>query len=489
MRVPTGLLIVALIVSAGSRATGYEEDRRTAVVIILSQAGSVHSRRASEKKAEVLRQASNLQPPHDDAIVDVLCLHDEWKDMLGGWTILPIIPDLYEKYGNADWIIFIGEKTNVNLWRLFGALAGYDHRKNLFLGRALRDTRPAIIHHFAFAENPSSFAYPDFESGFIFSNSLLKVLGSSRIHLMTDFSIDAQHELAMFVWNKGLGSELTHMPVLCASPKAAPSAVDSATACATSYDAKIPHCTENEISADDVFVMVKTCEKYHKERVPVVKELWGDTVKHIEYCSEKADETIPTIALGVKNTERGHCAKLLAILQRAAAQPRIKSKKWLVVADDDSLLNFGRMVKLLSCYPSSVATALGERYGYDVRGGERSHGYDYITGGGSMVLSMAGVRALLERGVRCPSADSPDDMMLGIWLSSAGIPITHSRLFHQARPDEYSPEYLDYQESISFHKFDDAAQARAIYERWLADPVVGGGMPGHSRRAQRGGEL
>ena len=39
--------------------------------------------------------------------------------------------------------------------------------------------------------------------------------------------------------------------------------------------------------------------------VPVVKATWGNTTSHIEYYSEVEDTDIPTVDLGVPNTERG----------------------------------------------------------------------------------------------------------------------------------------------------------------------------------------
>lgn len=54
-----------------------------------------------------------------------------------------------------------------------------------------------------------------------------------------------------------------------------------------------------------------------------------------------ADESIPTTAVGVVNTVRGHCAKTLSILnlalERFRASPNLK---WLVLADDDTLLRW-----------------------------------------------------------------------------------------------------------------------------------------------------
>ena len=47
--------------------------------------------------------------------------------------------------------------------------------QDLFLGHALRDREPAIIHHFAFVHNPSQFAFPDFEAGWAITSPLLKM--------------------------------------------------------------------------------------------------------------------------------------------------------------------------------------------------------------------------------------------------------------------------------------------------------------------------
>jgi len=60
----------------------------------------------------------------------------------------------------------LGTEPNVNTLLL----------QKLFIGRALRDQHATIIHHFAFHENPSSFAYPDFMSCFLMTFALLQRL-------------------------------------------------------------------------------------------------------------------------------------------------------------------------------------------------------------------------------------------------------------------------------------------------------------------------
>ena len=70
-----------------------------------------------------------------------------------------------------------------------------------------------------------------------------------------------------------------------------------------------------------------------------------------------------------------------------------RSFKWLLIADDDTLLSFRRLVRLLSCYDSKADVAVGERYGYGL---DSNYGYDYITGGGGMAFSQSLVRKLAD---------------------------------------------------------------------------------------------
>lgn len=97
--------------------------------------------------------------------------------------------------------------------------------------------------------------------------------------------------------------------------------------------------------------------------------------------------------------------------------------KWVFV------ISVPRLQELLSCYDVEFPVALGERYGYNIY---NKQGYNYITGGGGIVLNRALVRKLIESETcNCPSISSPDDMFLGVCIARLGIDITHSSLFHQ----------------------------------------------------------
>ncbi|XP_038844465.1 beta-1,3-glucosyltransferase-like [Salvelinus namaycush] len=156
-----------------------------------------------------------------------------------------------------------------------------------------------------------------------------------------------------------------------------------------------------------------------------------------------------------------HCGKTFAILKRYISDA-VPKTSWLLVVDDDTLISLPRLQMLLSCYDPSEPMCLGERYGYGLGQG----GYSYITGGGGMVFSRAAVVRLLASDCKCYSNDAPDDMVLGMCLNALGLPVTHSSLFHQARPEDYSRDFLAHQVPISFHKH---WNIDPVFNRWLKD--------------------
>uniref|UniRef100_A0A8C7K444 Beta 3-glucosyltransferase a n=1 Tax=Oncorhynchus kisutch TaxID=8019 RepID=A0A8C7K444_ONCKI len=332
-----------------------------------------------------------------------------------------------------------------------------------FLGKPLHDEESTIIHHYAFAENPSIFKYPDFSAAWALSIPLLDRLANKVRDdpLKSDFTIDLKHEVALYIWENGHGPRLTAVPELCTEPEHSPTAQH----CATTLRRPAPLCGE-PVKKEDIFVAVKTCKKFHSERVPVVKKTWEREASLLEYYSDHTDPSIPTIDLGVPNTERGHCGKTFAILERYISDA-VPKTSWLLVVDDDTLISLPRLQMLLSCYNPSEPVCLGERYGYGLGQG----GYSYITGGGGMVFSRAAVVRLLASDCKCYRDDAPDDMVLGMCLNALGLPVTHSSLFHQARPEDYSRDFLAHQVPISFHKHWNIDPV-AVFNRWLKDESV-----------------
>ncbi|XP_076002020.1 beta 3-glucosyltransferase a isoform X2 [Genypterus blacodes] len=433
-------------------------DLREIVFIIQSQSNSFHVRQAERRRDDLFKQAQSLT----EAPPVVLLLHS-LSDNEGGWSILPLLPHLSSSFGkNSSWIVFLEEETNVEMTKLLRVLARFDRHKEWFLGKPLQDEESTIIHHYAFAENPSIFKYPDFAAAWALSTPLVARLANKVRNepLKSDFTIDLKHEVALYIWENGKGPHLTAVPELCTEPE------DSARAqhCVTTVSTEPPLCGE-PVNTEDIFVAVKTCRKFHSERVPVIKKTWEKDALFIEYYSDHADPSIPTVDLGIPNTERGHCGKTFAILKRFLSDA-VPQTKWLLVVDDDTLISLPRLKVLLSCYDPFEPVCLGERYGYGLSQG----GYSYITGGGGMVFSREAVLRLLNSGCKCYSNDAPDDMVLGMCLNALGLPVTHSPLFHQARPEDYARDFLAHQVPISFHKHWNIDPI-AVFNKWLKEDL------------------
>ncbi|XP_072557747.1 beta 3-glucosyltransferase a isoform X2 [Paramormyrops kingsleyae] len=400
------------------------------VFVILSQRNSFHVERAHKRKASLIQQAENIR----QSIPTVLLLHS-LSDNEGDWSILPLLPFFSASYGrNSSWIVFLEEETNVKLDKLLEILGKYDAKKEWFLGKPLQDEESTIIHHYAFADNPSAFKYPDFGAAWALSSPLVNRLAEKLKNdpLKSDFTIDLKHEIALYIWENGNGPALTAIPELCTDPEDHP----RAWRCATTLDTPLPLCGD-PVKKEDVFVAVKTCKKFHAERVPVVKKTWEKEAALLEYYSDHADPSIPTIDLGVPNTERGHCGKTFAILKRFLSDS-VPQTDWLLIVDDDTLIR--------------------------------------------MVFSREAVTKLQGSGCRCYSDDAPDDMVLGMCLSALGLPVTHSPLFHQARPEDYAKDYLAHQVPISFHKHWNIDPVE-VFHKWLVDDK----RDKNSKQAQEGG--
>lgn len=42
-----------------------------------------------------------------------------------------------------------------------------------------------------------------------------------------------------------------------------------------------------KVTKDSIYFAVKTCSKYHTDRVPVLQSTWGRDALHIEFFSDK----------------------------------------------------------------------------------------------------------------------------------------------------------------------------------------------------------
>ena len=94
-----------------------------------------------------------------------------------------------------------------------------------------------------------------------------------------------------------------------------------------------------------------------------------------------------------QNTEKGHCLKSHAILKYFERYAEKNGWKWLVIADDDTILGVQNLFNLLQHYNPSTALLIGERYGYLLS--KEKLGFDYLAGGAGMVFSVKMVKEML----------------------------------------------------------------------------------------------
>ncbi|XP_053661624.1 beta-1,3-glucosyltransferase [Anopheles marshallii] len=452
--------------------------------LVLSQPARFNAARARHLKRSIVEQIRELDqeiaPNRQDS---VFLTHELFPEQEGAWAITPILGHiraaiLKSTHRTARWLIVCEEQSHVNVSLLAHHLASEDYREKLFLGYPLYDREATIIHHFAFFKNPSSFLYPYLRAGIALTVPLVDHLvqliadGAARPAL-SDFFIDVAHEFALAVWQHGRGFPLQPRRYFCA--KALPSCAihgagldASGTGSAADRTGKDSlSCTDNPTDVEQIMFAVKTCGKYHKNRVPALKNTWTKYVQHLRYFSDVDDPSIPTVATSVPNSSAGHCAKTLEILQLIGDEIRyngsLQAVRWVMLVDDDTILSSASLARFLSCYDADRDLYLGERYGYHLMGPDG--GYSYVTGGGGIVLSVAILDAL-QQTCECPSASSPDDMILAACLQRLGIRPIHSALFHQARPSDYAPELLDRRDTVSFHKHWQI-DPQQVYNRWF----------------------
>ncbi|KAH7730351.1 Fringe-like family protein [Aphelenchoides avenae] len=436
--------------------------------IVLSQPFPYDAQRAQSLKQKIEAAGASL-----NVSVSIKLLHADFPSVIGSWAVWPLLARLSEDILRSEWIIFCEPHTHFDLAGISTFLQQHAPSDSVVIGRALRDKKPVIIHHYHI-DRDDPMLYPDFASGVIMSRNLgtrlIRALKESEPNI--NFVIDPKFELAKLIYEKTQTRLIDVSPGLCLLKSEVASGK-----CMAWYEEPSFSETEDECGAgvtnEDVFFAVKTFSGNHKSRVVYVKRTWAKDVKYVEYFSDIDDIYVPTINVGIPNTERGHCAKTLAIIKHFLEQQELEHVQWLAIADDDTLLGVTNLRQMLNCLPSSKKLIVGERYGYGFTSDGKG-GYDYPTGGAGMVFTRAAAAALASL-CECPQTDAPDDMIIGMCARRLGIPIIHSAAFHQAQPYDYAETYLNRIRPISFHKFHDLDPYK-VYTDYLDANV----RPSHS---------
>ncbi|XP_017130877.1 beta-1,3-glucosyltransferase isoform X1 [Drosophila elegans] len=458
----------------------------------------------SDNVREQHRQLDLAEIFPGDYTLRVYVMHE----LFNYWTLLDALPHLQGQTrllgARTEWIIWCQHNTRVSSLRgLLEQLRRQDPMELSFHGHALYDSEATIIHHFSNYKDPQWFPYPMLSAGVVFTGVLLRRLAevvasnTQNITLRSDFSIDASHELARFIYDNispdpHAGTPMSARIVLksasyiCPTFESmrAPEIPNRGPRCMLHAKPEEPsagppstlgHLKERCVytTGSHIYFAIKTCAKFHKERITIIERTWAADAQNRRYYSDVADGGIPTISTGIPNVQTGHCAKTMAILQLSLKDIGEQMDiRWLMLVDDDTLLSVPRVSALLSCHNHSDLVYLGQRYGYRLRAPD---GFNYHTGGAGILLSLPLVRLIVER-CSCPSAGAPDDMILGYCLQALGVAAVPAAGMHQARPQDYAEELLQLQPPVSFHKFWNS-DPEYTYRRYLGGSLANGSAP------------
>ncbi|CAF0999644.1 unnamed protein product [Didymodactylos carnosus] len=425
------------------------------VILFLSQPHAYLLSKLHNSTLLIRSQQDELIQKYPNIRLSMTNSHDYASKVTNWYTIYPIFSTLLTKYSHLKFLFVCEIETRIDLIKLV------DYSRTLanlsFVGHALYDTEPSIIHHYSFSKK----AYPDPAAGILFSRQLLTTFidklpsHSNKI----DFIIDIKYELVDIIEQLTSIKYLDQSNLFCNQHR--PSLPSS---CLTWNDWSIYNCQSSHIRLNHLYFGIKTFFDYHHKRVSLLKKTWLKNNLNYNLFSNKYDSSLKNIlVLDGENTVYGHCHKTFSILKYFNNSVDTR-QKYLIIVDDDTLLSVTRLLSLIQCFMlnDDVPVILGERYGYG--------SYDYPTAGSGIIFNRPTVELLIENCL-CPQPDTPDDMFIGICLKRLKIRILHVNEFHQAQTTAYSNDWLKHQQPISFHKFENI-DVEQTYKMYLEDKII-----------------
>jgi len=171
--------------------------------------------------------------------------------------------------------------------------------------------------------------------------------------------------------------------------------------------------------------------------IQIIKNTWEKAAYNMLIASDFDDPGNGTANLPMGDLNL--CHRNLAIIKYFSMNCFQNDWRWLVIADDDTMLGVAKMMDLLQCYDMhhDEYLAIGERYGFHVTG-PKAYGYNFISGGGGIILNRK-LALKLNQACSCPNTDAMDrmdDVQLGACIHKIEVPIIHSERLHQVRGDE-----------------------------------------------------
>ncbi|KAM4530412.1 beta-1,3-N-acetylglucosaminyltransferase lunatic fringe [Odontesthes bonariensis] len=205
-----------------------------------------------------------------------------------------------------------------------------------------------------------------------------------------------------------------------------------------------------DISANDIFIAVKTTKKFHQSRLNLLLETWisrnmQQTFVFTDGEDEELKRKIGSHAVNT-NCSAAHSRQALSCKMAVEYDKFIESgKKWFCHVDDDNYLNVRTLVKQLSQYPHTQDMYIGkpsldrpieatERLGDNKM---KPVNFWFATGGAGFCVSRGLALKMspwASGGHFMNTAEKirlPDDCTIGYIIESVlGVPLTRSNLFH-----------------------------------------------------------
>uniref|UniRef100_A0A8C6K8D8 Beta-1,3-N-acetylglucosaminyltransferase n=1 Tax=Nothobranchius furzeri TaxID=105023 RepID=A0A8C6K8D8_NOTFU len=210
-----------------------------------------------------------------------------------------------------------------------------------------------------------------------------------------------------------------------------------------------PSPAEN-ISADDIFIAVKTTKKFHQSRLNLLLETWISRNTQQTYIftdgeDEELKQKIGSHAINT-NCSAAHSRQALSCKMAVEYDKFIESgKKWFCHVDDDNYVNVRTLVKHLSQFPHTQDMYIGKpSLDRPIEATERLGGnkmkpvnFWFATGGAGFCVSRGLALKMspwASGGHFMNTAEKirlPDDCTIGYIIESVlGVPLTRSNLFH-----------------------------------------------------------
>ncbi|XP_015215048.2 beta-1,3-N-acetylglucosaminyltransferase manic fringe [Lepisosteus oculatus] len=225
----------------------------------------------------------------------------------------------------------------------------------------------------------------------------------------------------------------------------------------------------------DVFIAVKTTEKFHSTRLALLLETWiSRTREHTYIFTDKGseDESLRGYNAVITNCSSEHSRQALSCKMTAEYDAFMSSdKKWFCHVDDDNYVNPSALLAVLSAFPRDSDVYIGKpSLDRPIRAFEqlddnktREVRFWFATGGAGFCLSrrLAEKMAPWASGPRFEQSSAairlPDDCTVGFIVErKLGVPLVHSPLFHSHLENLLliTPQQIPWQVTLSYGIFE-----------------------------------